>query len=61
MDKCTFFSQPVAQTVVLWKSGKVVHIISHMPIWILIFECPKQVLNNTQLGIILFQIWDMSQ
>jgi hypothetical protein len=31
------------------------------PNWVLIFDFPKQVLNNTQLGIILFQTWHLSQ
>jgi hypothetical protein len=57
-------SQPVAQTVVLWKSGKIVCVRDCLPIWVLnlmaipiSFHFPKQVLNNTQLGIILFQAW----
>ena len=30
-----------------------------MPIWVLIFDFPKQVLNNARLGIILFQTWQV--
>ena len=27
------------------------------PNWVLIFDCPKRVLNNARLGVILFQTW----
>jgi hypothetical protein len=57
----TFFFQPVAQTVVLWKSGKIVSAKGCLPIWVLIFGFPKWVSNNIQLGIILFQTQHLSQ
>ena len=31
------------------------------PNWVLNFDFTKQVLNNAQLGIILFQTWHLSQ
>ena len=55
--------------MVLWKSGKVVCCRLHAclgvnfdgnPNWVLIFDFPKQVLNNTPLGVILFQTWHLS-
>ena len=45
---------------VIGKSGKVVCVVGCMPIWVLIFDFPKQVLNNAHLGVILFQTWHLS-